>query len=1132
MTKAKDYLDSPLWDGRLSLEERLDYLMGELTLEEKLRCLGTGCPAIERLGIPEFSVGGEGAHGVQARHDQKFDKGVPQPTTILPNPIGMSATWDVELMEQAGQVVGNEARAIFHKNGKGSLCLWAPTVDMERDPRWGRTEEAYGEDPYLAGKMSAAYVRGMRGEDPFYIRCGATLKHFYANNVEEGRVWKSSSIDPRNKQEYYLEPFRRGVMEGGAEGIMTAYNEINGTPCILNDEMQRIAKDQWGVHHIVCDGGDMKQTVEFHRYFGSHTETIAAALKAGLDCFTDEMEDVVEGAREAYELGMITMQDIDRALRCHFGTMIRLGLFDADDACPYVDIGEEHLNSRENQLVSYEMAKESVILLKNENVPGENKNGSGKEENAPGEGAPLLPLIKNQAVRGGGRQQGASFGGPAGECCGKGASFRESVGRIAVLGPLSHVWYKDWYSGIPPYHVTPWEGLCRYQREGWTESLELESGLPHVKLGCEQGWLGILEDGDTVGLVPEEQAEVFEVTLWDHRQATLRSLGNGLFLTTEDGQDDDKNYRRGIVTASSEEAFGWFVKEAFHLTWEGESLQEALTAGKEIQLRAWNDAEYFVDGQDRLRVQEEGGFVEDGCVVPWQEGRSVEDGCVAPGQEGSPGDRYWRLPPLRPVLVKDGIGEAVSMAAGTDTVLLFGGANSMINCKEEVDRQDLELPLYQRELIQAVYQANSRVVLILVSSIPFGITWEKEHLPAILTMAPGSMELGNALADVLFGKAAPAGRLSMTWYRDVSQLPDIDDYDIIQGERTYQYFRGEVLYPFGHGLTYSPVGYVDLQVEVREEKEAGEKAVREKEGRESAYHEMAWLEVSLTLENQGSRETDEVAQIYVTKKDSAVKRPLRQLKGFRRVKALPPGERRTVRFEIPLEDLKYYDVVARRMLVEPGEYEIQAGASSQDIRLRGIVVLDGVSRGVRNGVTWNPADHYDASRNAILWEGHMKYASVVHTEHVGQYAVRQWEQGEVEGLNQDEICDSGKEGKRGLESPMELVYERVSLPTQPSCLILDAEMAKGVEVEVYADDTRISVYRKQYRGRETAFAIQEDWGNGAGNPRSGHGDGFEMIRIPVSMVPVEKEFFRLKLVCHGPVKICRWRWEAGDSFDS
>lgn len=1048
MAEEKTVRKSPLWDSAISLEKRLDYLLEQLTLEEKFQCLGTGCPKIERLGIEEFYVGGEGAHGVQARHDQSFDRGEPQPTTILPNPIGMSATWDTDLIREAGRVVGNEARAVFSKEKRGGLCLWAPTVDMERDPRWGRTEEGYGEDPYLAGKMSSAYIQGMRGNDPFYIRCGATLKHFYGNNVEEGRVWKSSSIDPRNKYEYYLEPFRRAVVEGGAEAMMTAYNEINGIPCLLNHEVQYIAKEQWGIHHVVCDGGDMKQTVECHRYFGSHAETIAAGLKAGLDCFTDDIEDVVAGAREAYENGMITTEDIDRALRCHFGTMIRLGLFDGVTKNPYAEIGEEELNTLENQQIAYEMTKESIVLLKNE--PSENSQ------------KPLLPLEQQQ---------------------------------FAIIGPLADVWYKDWYSGIPPYHVTPLEGIRRCIEAAEDQPKEViagaghkkltglafEAGLPQIKLVCGDRYLGLLEDGKTIGLVTPEQAEIFEITLWDKKQATLRSVSTGKLLTTENGRDEEKNYRPGIVTASRDEAFGWFVKEVFHISWEGDSFYAALRNGTEFHLQAWNDAEYFVDRMGRLRVPEQEGFIENGVAVK---------GC---------GRDYQKISNLRPVLVRDGLQEAVGRAAESETVIFMAGANPMINCKEEADRQDIDLPLYQQELIRAVYQVNRKMVLVLVSSIPFGITWEQEHIPAIVTMASGSMELGNALADVLFGHASPSGRLNMTWYRDTSELPDMDDYDIIQKERTYQYFQGEVLYPFGHGLTYSPVRYSNLQVKLCDR---------------------TVLKVTLQIANEGQYRTDEVVQIYVTKKDSVVKRALCQLKGFERIKGLLPGQTGKVCIEIPVADLQYYDVVARQMLLEPGEYEIMAGASSKDIRLRESITLKGTRRGFRDGMGWNPADHYDRSEQAGLWEGHMGYPCV------------------------ENVFTACEERKRGLCLPerndcqtgenMLLVYDAVFLEAQPEELVLDAQLAKGARVFVYLDEKPVGEYTKRQDGRETEIVISEGWAAGTGGGNSRHGDGFEEIRIPVTRVPERKEepenknaagsVFRLKLLCCGSVKICRWKF--------
>lgn len=211
----------PLWNEKLPLEERLDYLIHELTLEEKIQCLTIKAPQVGRLRLKSFSIGGEAAHGVEARNDQAFNKGIPVETTVFTQPIGMSSTWDRALIEKAGIVTGTEARAAYKIRDSIGLSRWGPTVDMERDPRWGRTEEGYGEDPYLTGKMSSAYVLGMQGRDNFYLRCAATLKHFYANNEETDREKSSSSLDVRNKQEYYLEPFRRAITEGRAEAVMT-----------------------------------------------------------------------------------------------------------------------------------------------------------------------------------------------------------------------------------------------------------------------------------------------------------------------------------------------------------------------------------------------------------------------------------------------------------------------------------------------------------------------------------------------------------------------------------------------------------------------------------------------------------------------------------------------------------------------------------------------------------------------------------------------------------------------------------------------------------------------------------------------------------------------------------------------
>lgn len=903
----KAYLQTPLWDVKRSEQERLEYLLGELTLEEKLQCLGTGCPDIPRLGIRAFKVGGEGAHGVQARHDQTFDIGEPDLTTIFPNPIGMSATWDVDLIRQAGHVTGAEARGLFAKEQKGCLCLWAPTIDLERDPRWGRTEEAYGEDPYLTGEMAGAYVDGIQGEDAKHLLAGATVKHFYANNVEEGRVWKSSSIDPRNREEYYLEPFRRVIVEHGAVGMMTAYNEVNGIPCILNPEVQKIAKEQWGLLHAVCDGGDMSQTVEYHRYFENHADTIAAGLRAGIDCFTDDDRLVQDAANAAYARGRITDRYLDRALWNHFRVMLRLGLFDPEESSSYAAMGPECVGSPAHCQIAEQVTEEAVVLLQNE------ADHTGKR---------LLPIERGQ--------------------------------KIAAIGPLMDAWYKDWYSGLPPYCVTPLQGL----RDLWEETeLLQEDGICLVRIRLGDGrYLGISEKDGTVLAVSKEEAETFRMEQWDREKMTLQAGSNGKFLTTEDAFDKGQN---GLVTASSREAFGWFVREVFLYQNKGKDSYE---------VHAWNGA--------RLQWNEEGRL----CV-----GRPAEVvGSPVVGVAGYIPEERTEEESLNVFLeiVKDGICEAVEIARQADVSVLFLGPNPMINCKEEIDRTTLEFPPYQQKLMEAVYAANPRTVLVLISSIPFGIVWAKKHLPAIVTTASGSMELGHGLAKILTGERSPAGRLPMTWYQSEEELPPMDDYDIIRGERTYQYFKGESLYPFGHGLTYSEIQYDHLTVR----KEAD------------------YLLVCLDIRNAGSRATDEVVQIYGRKRNSVVKRPGKQLLAFRRVHALAPDGSSRQEFRIPVSDLYYYEVIRQEKILEPGEYEIMAGASSGDIRLCCSVMLEGTDRGFRDACQFIPADHYDCSENADLREGRDGYALVCTRENTARMQL-EYQRVQMAGLEKNSILE-------------------------------------------------------------------------------------------------------------------------------
>lgn len=1090
----KDYKNTPLWNSGLSEEERLQYLLQELTLDEKFACLGTGNPAIERLGIPAFGVGGEGAHGVQARHDQGYDKGEPVATTIFPNPIGMSASWDRELIKEAGIVVGTEARALYEEGLHGSLSLWAPTVDMERDPRWGRTEEGYGEDPYLTAEMAGAYVEGMQGDHPHYLRCGATLKHYYANNVEQGRTYISSSVDLRNKYEYYLEPFRKVITEHHVEGMMTAYNEINGIPCMLLDNDIKLAKS-WGLGHVVSDGGDVNQTVHFHKYFKRHSETVAAGLKAGMDCFTDDMEMVEAAAREAYEHHMIQMEDIDKALYRYFRVMLRLGFFDRGGRNPYEQITMEEIGTAQSQKVARDITAESVVMVKNDGIlplgaqkAAEDHCNLLSQDSGDNVSSSLQSYDVSQRLH----------------------TERENVkSKLAVIGPLSDVWYKDWYSGVPPYFVTPLDGVknalqpeslnsrisgkqsvtegkrnsqtselqgaadeslnSRLQElQGVTdeslnsrlqesqgaadESLnsriyELHSAVSgnatvriKVSTGVEENaYLGLQSDGKSIGLVSKEAAESFILTDWGDGKVTLRAKSNGLLLTT---QDDESIGEKGDILAAKEEAFGWFVKEIFYI----EKKQDSYANAKQpvaFSLKTWDQQGISIDEKDALRK-----------------------------------DRNAIGLPVKIEVVEDGIAQAAIAAKEADTVLLFLGANPMITCKEEIDRTHIMLPDTQQKLLEEVCKVNSNVILVLVSSVPYDLRMAQncENVRAILLCAEGSMELGNAVMDVITGKKSVAGRLPMTWYGSLEGFPDINDYDIIQKGRTYQYYEGKVLYPFGYGLTYSEMEYSGLTVQLKD---------------------YTKLLVQAEVSNIGKYCSDEVVQLYIRKKDSAVKRPFCQLKGFERLKDLKPGEKRNVSFTVPLEELKYYDVIAKEKLLEPGEYEIMLGRSSKDIRQSQSIVLNGTKRPCRDGFATNESECFDRALHYVLCSGHLGYTSV---------------------------CTKNE------SDTIILDYEKVYLSHKAKGIVLDFWKEHTCDVEIFIDGKKVGKTHISAPEKEEEKQLEAGEANGDGafdfhqNWITQRREiGFCEIEIPLCDVPVDKEF-TLTVSWKGRGKTCTWRF--------
>lgn len=846
--------NTPFWDSSLPIEKRLDWLLARMTIEEKLNCLSSRMPALERLGIPAMSFGGEAAHGVEARNDQNR-LGGPEPTTSFVQPIGMSATWDPELIKQAGTVTGTEARVIYHRHPDRGLSRWAPTVDLERDPRWGRTEEGYGEDPVLTGEMASAYVQGMQGDNDRYLRVAATLKHFYGNNTEVGRGWKNVSIDPRNKYELYLEPFRRAIEKGGAEAIMTAYNKINGTPGMLNDEVQKILKDEYGLVHAVSDGGATALVAALHHYYGTNAETVAAAVKAGVDTMSDDPVMVEQAAREAWELGLLTEEQIDKALRCAFRTRLRLGIYDAQPGNPYDRVTEADLDTAESRAVCRQVSREAVVLLKNEDG--------------------FLPLSKEQA------------------------------GELALIGPLGDAWYQDWYGGEPPFRTTLLDGIKELTGAG----IACADGLDRVVFRCGEQGIAVAEDGT---LCLHDEPDVFIREDWGSGSHTFRCVRTGKYMNSRLYGGPDSKEEPGRIAAEKDSAMDWFVMEIFHVE-PKEDGSVLLTNRFGIPVRAREDGSLW----------------------------SVQGG------DGTP---------FVMETVEDGLQEAVKLAGARKTVVLALGCNSMINAKEEVDRETIELPPAQEKLLEAVYAANQRVVLVLFSNYPYAVNLAQEKLPAILWSATGAQDMGAAMAETLFGHNNPAGRLNLTWYQGDHQLPDIDDYDIIGKGRTYRYFEGDVLYPFGYGLSYTQFAYSDLSVTLQDG---------------------AMLHISLKVENTGSVAGDEVVQIYGTAPASRVKKPLRQLLAFRRLKDVAPGESRRVEFVVPTEEFRFYDVISRQLMVEQGSYTIYAGPSSAQALLMAQVELPGQQTGERCLRQRTAADLYDTYENMVLTEGHFGFKAVV-----------------------------------------------------------------------------------------------------------------------------------------------------------
>lgn len=840
----------PFRDPDRSLDARVDDLLGRLTLDEKISLLHQFQPAIPRLGIPEFKAGTEALHGLAWTTDRNNNGAVVTATaTVFPQAVGLASTWDPALVKRIGSAVGDEARG-YHSEQPGvwGVQVWAPVVNLLRDPRWGRNEEGYSEDPFLTGAISTAYGHGLQGEHPTYLKTAPVLKHYLANNNEIRRDTTSSDLRPRVLREYDELAFKPAVSADAVTGVMGAYNLVNGRPNTVNPDLDDVVRG-WTDKTLynVSDAFAPYNLTGSEQYYATNPEGFAATLKAGLDSFTVDNQNpapTIEHLKAALAQGLLTEADIDTAVRHVLSVRLRLGDFDPDGG-PYAGITKDVVDSPAHRALARKAAGEAVVLLKNDRG--------------------TLPLDASRTR------------------------------NVAVIGPLEKTLYTDWYSGAPPYRVTPLDGIRERLGAGATVTdteavdrialREVGTGR-YVSAGANADGEVLTVTGTGAGPGATEQFDVFD---WGQGVLTLRSVANGRYV-------DRFNFGATFANRAVQ-PYDWFVQQQFKLEDAGDGTVVIRYVGYEKAFD-WSGPEHYL------------------TVGP--------DGALTLGAPTAATAARFAKETLG-----SGVDSAVRAATGADAAVVVVGSMPFINGREDHDRTTMALAEGQSELIRAVRQANPNTVVVVENSYPTTLNWEQQNVPAILWTTHAGQETGHAVADVLFGDVNPAGRLTQTWYRSEADLPDILDYDIIKAARTYQYFDGQPLYPFGHGLSYSTFRYSDLRVSPGTVRANGT------------------VQVSVRVGNTGRLAGDEVVQLYTHQRGSRDQQPNQQLRAFERVH-LAPGQTRTVRLSVPAADLAHWDVTRNRWVFESATHDVLVGASAADIRLRSTVRADGETIPRRN----------------------------------------------------------------------------------------------------------------------------------------------------------------------------------------
>ncbi len=825
-------------DENLPLEERVRDLVSQMTLEEKISQMRYDAPAIPRLGIPKYNWWNECLHGV-ARAGK---------ATVFPQAIGLAATWNTHLMHEIATVISDEARAKHHnfiKNGKRNiyqgLTFWTPNINIFRDPRWGRGQETYGEDPFLTSQMAVQFIKGLQGDDPKYLKTVATAKHFAVHSGPEStRHSFNAKIDNRDLYDTYLPAFEASVKEAHVASIMCAYNRFRGETCCGSNLLLRdILRNQWGFKgYVVSDCWAISDFYEkrFHHVVDTKSAAAAMAVNAGTDLNCGV---TFKYLNEAINKGETSEAAIDTAVIRLFSARFRLGMFDDPDHVKWTKIPYDVVASPQHKMLALRAAHESVILLKNERH--------------------LLPLdksIKSLAVIG---PNANSYRSLIGNYHGTPTSFSTALEGIREkAGTGTKVYFAEGCEiapGMPPFHIIPGDQLVT------SDAVNAQYGFKGTYFGNPEfkGSPAFIRTDTTINFTWVERTPVsgkvadnFSVR-WE---GFIKPVENGKHILKVKGAGDIRVYIHDSLTFQ------------FHTEHEPGSKTTELDCKKNKAIP--------------VRIEYSNSASDPQIHLSW----------AKPGQNL-----------IQKALEIAGKSEVIVLVLGLSPDLEGEEMPVEIEGFDRGDRTRLDLPQPQKALIKKIAGLGKPTVLVLMGGSAIAFNYAGKHVPAILdAWYPGEAG-GTAIADILFGDYNPSGRLPVTFYRSVDDLPGFDNYNM--AGRTYKYYDGPVLYPFGFGLSYTTFQYKGIETSA------------EKMGKTSS------LEVKVKVSNTGQISGQEVVQLYIRNETSGSQEPIHTLRGFKKV-LLVPGESKTVIFHLDAKDFATAGNHGEKR-PESGTYSIIAG---------------------------------------------------------------------------------------------------------------------------------------------------------------------------------------------------------------